>query len=176
MRFRPTPPAPPPDLLARFGEPEHVFGPNVRFRMASGVLGLVLMGMGLGSFVAGAALSRDQGSPGGLMLMFLGGGLMAVGAGATVLPWRGRPTWVVVCPRGLARARGDDWESIAWADVVRFDGADLARGVVAVRQCRIITADGTEWGFLADWVADYPTLVAVLRDRVNSRVLPGTGH
>ena len=47
MRLRPTPPAVPPELLARFGDPEHVFGPNVRFRVIAAVCGGVFVVMGV---------------------------------------------------------------------------------------------------------------------------------
>src|SRR5262245_34146864 len=73
MRLRPTPPAIPADLLDRFGEPEDVFGPNMRFRVASVLLGALLLLLGLGFFLSGVvargAQAPPRGSEGVLLLL-----------------------------------------------------------------------------------------------------------
>ncbi|HEV3436752.1 MAG TPA: hypothetical protein VG122_05295 [Gemmata sp.] len=56
-----------------------------------------------------------------------------------------------------------------WADVLRFEDASLSSGVGTSQQCRIITAAGVEWGFLANWVAQYGRLVEVLHQKVVER-------
>jgi hypothetical protein len=174
MRLRPMPPAIPADLLDRFGEPECVFGPNMRFRVASVLLGALLLLLGLGFFlygvVARVAQAPARGSEG--VLLLLGGGLMAVGAAAAVFPRSVPLNWVFVCPDGLVRTRGADWDAVAWADVSRFEDASLSGGAVATRQCRIVTTAGAEWGFLADGVAEYGRLAAVLRRKVEERPTP----
>src|SRR5262245_51727059 len=117
MRLRPTPPSLPSDLVNRFGQPEAVFGPNVRFRVASALLGALLVLLGLAYFVGGVAVMADRGQPGGPLYLLLGGGLMAVGGAAVALPWRAARTWVFVCPRGLVRTRASEWEAVGWDEV-----------------------------------------------------------
>jgi hypothetical protein len=170
MRLQPTPPSVPLDLVNQFGEPEDTFGPNLRFRVASTILGAVLVLLGLAFFVNGAAVVAGQGQPGGPLYLLLGGGLMAVGAAAVALPWRVARTWVFVCPRGLVRARGSEWDAVGWEEVARFEDATLADR--AVQQCRVVLKGGGEWGFLAEYVADYHRLGEVLRRKVDERDAP----
>jgi hypothetical protein len=75
--------------------------------------------------------------------------------------------WVFVCPHGLVRTRGDAWDGMEWAEMERFENAPLTHKGVTARQCRIVRKDGTEWGFLADYVADYRRLTEVLRQRAD---------
>jgi hypothetical protein len=165
MPFRPKPPQIPPDLLQQFGEPEHCFGPNMRFRLWSLILGVVLLLLGL-YFVVASMLPGDNIPLKGILDVKLSAGLLALGTAAIVLPWMLPLNWVIVCPRGLLRTRGKTWDSVAWTDVARFEGADLSGKVVTVRQCRIYTKAGIEWGFIADWIGDYERLVEVLRAKV----------
>lgn len=165
MRLRPVPPPLPANLLDRLGEPEDVFGPNWRFRTTSTLAGSALVLLGFVFCLAGAT-ARE--APGGQVYLLLSGGLMLCGSVAVLLPRRVPPTWVFVCSRGAARTRGADWEAVEWAEVVRFEDATLADGV-AVRQCRVVLAGGGEWGFLADYVADYRRLTDVLRRKVAER-------
>jgi hypothetical protein len=159
-------------LINRFGEPEEVFGPNRRFRAASAVLGAFLVLLGLVFFAAGGGAFQGAQPPGGLAYMWLGGGLMTVGVAAGVLPGRVPPTWVFVCSGGLVRARGAHWDDVDWAEVARFEDAALAGGAVAVRQCRIVLKGGGEWGFLADYIADYRRLADLLRRKVDEQDPP----
>jgi hypothetical protein len=171
MRLRPTPPAIPPDLLERYGEPEHVFGPNMRFRVASGLLGAFLFLLGLAflilGFAAQGAQKMDRGTS--KAWTFLALLLMTMGTAAIVLPRSVPLNWVFVCPRGLVRTLGADWNAVAWADVSRFEDASLSHRMVAIQQCRIITTAGEEWGFLANNVAGYERLAAILRQKVAER-------
>jgi hypothetical protein len=174
MQLRPTPPTIPPDLLDRYGEPEYVFGPNMRFRVTSVLLGALLFLLGLAFFLFGVAARVIQAPPRGSegVLLLLAAGLMAVGAGAVVFPRSVPLNWVFVCPGGLVCTRGADWDAVGWADVSRFEDMSLSGGAVTTRQCRIVTASGAEWGFLADWVAEYGQLAAVLRRKVEERSAP----
>jgi hypothetical protein len=173
MRHWRPPPTIPPDLLDRYGEPEHVFGPNMRFRVASFLLGGLLLLLGLAFSLFGVAARAAQGFRGSEgVLLLLGAGLMAVGAAAVLIPRSVPLNWVFVCPAGLVRIRGADWDAVGWADVSRFEDASFSVGAVTSRQCRIITAAGAEWGFQADWVAEYGRLVAVLRRKVEERPTP----
>jgi hypothetical protein len=61
---------------------------------------------------------------------------------------------------------------VSWADAARFEDATRAGDVVAVRQCRIVLTDGGEWHFLADYVAGYRRLAAVLRRTMDERDPP----
>ena len=168
MRLHPTPPSIPTDLLERFGEPEHVFGPNMRFRFASALMGVFLTTLGFAFFVWGMADVRDGPKDGtGRILCLLGGGLMTVGAAAFILPRRVPLNWVFVCPNGLIRARGDVWDNVDWLDIARFECANFSGTTVTIRQCKIVTTAGVEWGFISDWIADYNGLTEVLREKVD---------
>jgi hypothetical protein len=168
MGLRPTAPRLPADLLARFGEPEATFGPNMRFRAASAVLGIALVALGLAFFWVRVAWGAAQVPLGGL----LGAGLLVLRAAAILLPLRVPRNWVFICPRGLVRTRGADWDGVDWARVARFEDASLASGAALSRQCRLVLTGGTEWGFQADWVADYRRLAEVLRRKVEERRPP----
>lgn len=171
MRLRPKPPVIPPDLLDRYAEPERVFGPNMRFRIASILLGTLLLLLGVGFFLIGVTTrqARPQRDGSGGIMILLAGGLVAVGTAAIFFPMSMPLNWIYVCPKGLIRTRGTVWEAVDWADVLRFEDASFSRGAASFRQCRIITSAGTEWGFLANWVAEYGQLVAVLRQKVEKR-------
>jgi len=161
-----APPDLPPDLLNRLGPPEDVFGPNTRFLAQSTALGVLLVLMGFAGFVGGAAqyAERQTGAP---IYMYLGGALMAVGSAAVILPRKGPRTWVYVCPRGLARARGENWEAVGWDQVARFQDATIEGQTSGIRQCRVILTDGTEWGFIENHLADYRRLKGLLRAKVD---------
>src|SRR4051812_32276512 len=120
MRLRP-PPALPPDLLDRFGAPDEAFGPNMRFRVASVLLGALLLLLGLAFFVIGVLGPAARGPGAGGILRLLATGLIAVGGAAVVLPIRVPRNWVFVCPRGLVRTRGAEWDGLGWAEVARFE-------------------------------------------------------
>jgi hypothetical protein len=172
MQLRPKPPEIPSELLDKFGEPEHVFGPNMPFRIKSAVVGACVLILGFGFLLYGM-MAKLAGVPGAwdysLVYMLLGGGLMTVGAAAIILPWRVPLKWLFSCPQGLVRTSGDNWDAVEWADVARFQELDVSGRAVTIRQCRIITTSGTEWGFLADYVADYDRLKEVLRTKVVER-------
>jgi len=172
MRLRPTPPALPPELVARFGPPEDVFGPNLRFRFAAAVCGLVfvltgavlfLMGLGAG----GARLPLSDWISGKLAVPLVVLGAVVV-VGTRLVPMN----WVFVCSQGLVRTRGAAWQGIKWAEVDRFEDATLDHKGVTTRQCRLLLKDGTEWGFLADYVAEYRRLSEVLRRKIHERAAP----
>lgn len=163
MRLRPTPPAIPAEFLDRFGAPEHRFAPNVKFRVVAAVCGLIFLVMGVVFFALGVARLPL----GDLVSGKLTAPLIALGAivlvGARLVPVH----WVFVCPHGLIRRRGDAWEGLAWTEVERFEDATLGDKMVTARQCRIVTTAGAEWGFLADQVAEFDHLAAVLRRKVD---------
>ena len=166
-------PSLPSEFVDRFGAPEVVFGPNIRFRRQSTIVGAFLVLLGVISILCGLAALQVQWPPGGGLYLLLGGGLLAVGVVALVLPRQVPLSWVYVCPRGLVRIRGGVWEALGWADVLRFEEGSPANGrMVAIQQCRIITAEGAEWGFIADLIADYPRLVTALRRKIDDGVAP----
>ncbi|HSQ54782.1 MAG TPA: hypothetical protein VLM40_03475 [Gemmata sp.] len=174
MRGRLTPPVMPADLLGRTGAPEDVFGPNRRFRTASTLLGGGLMLLGIGLSLVWAAGIANGGPPGSSLYLLLGGGLIGIGAVAVVLPRQVPTTWVFICPRGLVRVRGADWEAVEWAEVVRVEDASLPAGET-IRQCRVLLVGGREWGFLAEYVADCGRLIEVLRRKMAELGLPELG-
>jgi hypothetical protein len=143
--FERNPPVVPPELLDRLGPPEDIFGPNLRFRTWSTLLGSFLTVLGFAFFVLGLA-----GPPASRVLSLLGGGLMAVGVAAVVLPRRVPPTWIYVCSRGIARARGDDWSFANWDEVIKVEDVSISKGAVTVRQFRLVLAGRDDWGFIAD--------------------------
>lgn len=167
MRLRPTPPVIPPELLARFGEPEHVFGPNVRFRILAAVCGTILVGMGILFFLIGVGAGGAKLPLGDWVSGRLAVPLVVLGAvvflGTRLVPLN----WVFVCPQGLVRTRGDAWDGMEWTEMERFENAPLTHKGVTARQCRVVRKDGTEWGFLADYVAGYRRLTEVLRQRAD---------
>lgn len=162
MQFRPTPPAIPAELLDRFGEPEHVFAPNIKFRAVTGVCGVVLLVVGV------TVLLLDKA---GVALADVVSGMLAVpmvALGAGVLVWGRRVPlhWVFVCPRGLLRRRGEIWDRVDWAEVERFEETTLTQKRVTFHQCRIVTTGGNEWGFMADQTAEYERLAGLLKRKV----------
>lgn len=161
------PQAVPQELVERFGEPEHAFGPNMRFRKQSIVLGSMLILIGAAFMIFGF-LDRDAqkfGRGGGAVMALLGGGLLLMGWVAVYFPLRMPRDWVYVCPRGLIRNLNHDWESLTWTDAVRFEDVSLPQ----IRQCQIVTADGSNWGFIADRIADYRRLTEVLGEKMKAK-------
>ena len=79
------------------------------------------------------------------------------------------------------RVCGDAWDGLEWAEMERFEKADFNHKGITARQCRIVKKDGTEWGFQADYVAEYRRLTEVLRQKVTalrdrlSEQIPSTG-
>jgi hypothetical protein len=159
------PPPLPPDLVARLGPSEELFGPNLRFRTQSTLLGGFLVVLGLVGFVFGglraAAHIRD-----GQIYLFFGMVLMAVGSAAVILPRRAPLRWTFICARGLAQSERDGWRTVEWTEVRRATGVSMTSGVATIRQFRLDLTDGTEMGFLGDYVADYRRLSDVLRAKV----------
>lgn len=162
------PPALPADLLDRFGEPEGVFGPNRRFVAASTAVGLGLAVLGPAFIALGVAAQLGR-LPGHEFYYFLGLVMAALGVLAVMVPRQPPSAWVFVCPRGVARVRGDDWEAVAWAEVVRFEDAARSHRGQAIRQCRLVLTGGGEWGFLADRVAEFGRLSEMLRRKTAGR-------
>lgn len=163
------PPAIPAELLNLYGQPEEVFRPNMQFRRLSALLGLILIGMGVAFFVWSYFDARDPNAPqngSNGIRQLLGGGLIVVGGAAFFLPFAVPRNWVIVCPNGLIRNRGEVWESVTWADIVRFDDATLSARAVTIRQCRIVTRSGPEWGIEANWTADFDRLCSVIRHKL----------
>lgn len=159
------PPTIPPDLLERFGEPEHVFGSNVQYRKQSVILGSLLLLVGA-TFLVFGFLDRDAqnfGKGGGALMAILASGLLAMGFVAVYYPLRAPRNWLFVCPRGLIRYLNRDWDTLPWSDAVRFEDVSLP----LVRQFKIVVANGPEWGFISYWFADYRRLTEVLREKVD---------
>jgi hypothetical protein len=164
MGLRSTPPAIPPELLNRYGEPEHVFGPNVRVRVlvtlfgaAFFILGIYFLGT---SFVKGNdALSKTVGRNFGSMLAVFG-------AAMVIITMRLKRNWVFVCSRGLVRTLGGAWEGVRWADVDRFEDATFSHKSITSQACRIVLTSGGTWGFMADHISQYPRLAEVLQQRL----------
>jgi hypothetical protein len=155
-------PSLPSDVQNRIGDTQDVFGPNRSFRRKSAVMGLALVV--LGAVFCGLWISGVR-AGGGNLYALLGGMLIVSGTFAIKAPRQVPLTWVFVGSQGLARVRGELWESVAWSEVKRVD--DLTRpGLVQIVQCRVLMHDGREWGFLSDIVADCPRLFEVLKTRV----------
>lgn len=176
MWLRSPPPAVPPEFVARLGDPDLVFGPNVRFRVASAACALVLVAVGVMLFLqglgpgrAGVPLAGWVGGKVGVPLVLLG---VVILIGGRLVPLN----WVFVCPGGVVRTRGKTWDALGWAEVERFEDASLGgpKGI-SIRQCRLVLKGGGEWGFLADNVAGYGRLAAELRERVAGRDSPRPG-
>jgi hypothetical protein len=158
------PPPPQIEIVAALGAPYAVFGPNLRFRRASMQMGTVILVLGV-SFLIWYLFQGILPAVGGFtdLLRWMAAGLLALGGAAVYIPLSMRNDWVYVCPGGLIRTRGVHWESVAWGEVVRFDDCTLSGNGVLIRQCRVITAAGKEWGFQADLVADFDRLASHLR-------------
>lgn len=169
MWLRPTAPTVPLELTSRLGEPELVFGPNVRFRVVAAVCGLIFVVMGAVFFLMGLAVGRAQLPLADWVSGKLTIPLMVLGViiliGTRLVPLN----WVFICPGGVIRTRGDAWDGIGWTEIERFEDATLGQKGVTLRQCRLVLADGSEWGFLADYVADYPRLAEVLARKVSEK-------
>jgi hypothetical protein len=165
MRLRPTPPTIPAEFTSRLSEPEQAFGPNLKFRAIAVICGLVCVIMGVVLFLVGLGAQVP-------LADWVGGKVATplVVFGAVILFGVRVPrNWVFVCPGGVIRKRGDLWESVCWDEVMRFEDASLGKTGVAIRQCRLLLADGNEWGFLADFVADYSRLAKTLAQRTGQR-------
>jgi hypothetical protein len=166
MGLRHTPPAITPELLDRFGEPEHVFGPNRRFRVLSAICGFVLVALGI-YFVLLEMKVVGRGVPlSDMVATMIAAPLLALGVAAIVLPRRMPASWVVVCPHGLLCTRFGELEGIPWADVDRFEDATIASHSVTFRQCRINLKGGDTRAFLETQIADYPRLAELLQQRL----------
>ena len=107
----PHPPIPT-DLLAEFGEPEQVFGPNQRFRLAMVAIGGASLIFGVLFTVArwNNLPVTDWFSPVIAVAMAVGGVVVIYGA------WMWPTSWVFVCPRGLVRKCGSRWEGRDWSE------------------------------------------------------------
>ena len=157
------------NLLHLYGQPENVFGPNMRFRRLSALLGSILIVLGFAFLVWNFIDARDPNSPGSSsngLRQLLGVGLVIAGSVALFLPFAVPLNWVFVCPNGLIRNRGEVWESVKWGDIIRFDDATLSSRGVQIRQCRIVTRSGPVWGILAIWTADFDRLCSVVGHKV----------
>jgi hypothetical protein len=167
MGLRPTRPSVPPELLARFGAPEHVFGPNLRFRVIATVLGGILLLLGVYFFLLQARI-LGRGVPlsdwvgerlaAGLLLfavLLIGGACLA------------QSTWIFVCPSGLLRTRQRDWDAVAWSDVARYEELPISSGFGSNRTCRIVLKSGETWRIVPDYTRDYHRLMEVLQQRLN---------
>jgi len=155
------PPTIPTELQAELGEVEYAFGPNVRVRVVAILCGLILAGMGalfVVMSIAGAPLTGRSETK--LMAFFLVAGV-AIIVGSRMLPM----DWVFVGNRGLVRKRGSAWDGIAWSDVDRFEDASLTHKGIAIRQCRIVLNDGSEWGFISENFAEYGRLKEILKEK-----------
>jgi hypothetical protein len=159
-------------LTSRFGAPELVFGPNLRFRVVAAVCGLICVVMGavlflMGRGAGGARLPLADWVSGKLVIPLVIVGVVVL-LGTRLVPLN----WVFVCPGGVVRTRGAAWDGIGWDEVERFEDATLGHEGIAIRQCRLVLAGGGEWGFLSDYIADYPRLVEALARKVSDRVSP----
>jgi len=163
MLFRRIPPDLPPDLADRFGPPEHVFGPNPRLRVVAGVCGLTVLAVAVIFYVLALLPPRDKASAGLAVALTAIAGFLLAGM------WVAPKNWVFVCPDGLIRTRGSKWDGIAWSEVLSFEDASLGHRGVSIRQCRLVLTDGTEWGFLADHVAEYGRLCEALGRKAAER-------
>jgi hypothetical protein len=97
-------------------------------------------------------------------------GLVVLGGFCIVAPRIVPANWVFVCPKGVVRTRGANREGVAWDEVTRFEDASLKSGITTIRQCRLVLKDGSEWGFIADWIGDCRKLAEVLRRKVEEEV------
>lgn len=163
-------PAIPADLLAEFGEPEQVFGPNRRTQIGFVVIGSLSVVFGCLVLVGRwyKLPAADWFSPVIAVAMVVCGTIVIYGA------WRLPTSWVFVCPRGLVRMRGRvTWESRDWSEAVRFEDATMGAKGVTIRQSRLVWNFGPEWGFIANSVADYDRLVETLRQKMSARTPEG---
>ncbi|MBS0203927.1 MAG: hypothetical protein JSS49_13565 [Planctomycetes bacterium] len=171
MWVRPRAPTVPPELTSRFGEPELVFGPNVRFRIGAAACGFIFVVVGaffylMGWGAGGAQLPLANWVSGKLAIPLVVLGVVIL-LGMRLVPLN----WVFVCPGGVIRTRGTAWDGIGWTEVERFEDATLVDKSIAIRKCRLVLSNGSEWGFLADYVAEYPQLATTLSRRVSERVV-----
>jgi hypothetical protein len=162
--MRRKPPEIPSELQTQFGEVEYAFGPNVRIRGAATLLGLIFTGIG----VLILMLKVAGGMPGGwgetkyLVVMLVFG--VAIIFGSRTMPMN----WVFVCDRGIVRTRGSAWDGVDWGSIERFEDASMTHKGLAIRQCRIVLKDGSEWGFIADNIAEYSRLGAMLKHKTDT--------
>jgi hypothetical protein len=159
------PPSIPAELLSQFGEPEDIFGPNFKVPIIAAVCGVILLITSLVFFLLGLA---------GVSVVGLARTTMAAAAPLAASGFfalqgiRHFPLhWLFVCPNGLVRRRENAWDTLSWADVERFEDATVRHKMVTVRQCRIVTTSGAEWGFLAHRWAEYDRLSEVLQRKID---------
>ena len=144
----------------------------MRFRIVSVVCGVVLIAMA----VVYALMSIGPNPvplAGGVsdMLTF---GLIVLGGFCIAAPRMVPVSWIFICPNGVVRGRGGNWRGVEWGQVTRFEDATMVDGKGTIRQCRLVLNDGSEWGFIADWIGDYRKLAEVLRRKVEEeeRITP----
>jgi hypothetical protein len=157
----------PSDLEAQFGEIEHAFSPNVRNRRLATLIGLMLTALGVTLLIlkVGDLMPGGWGENKFIAFMLVLGGAIIVGA--RLLPM----DWVFVCSRGLVRTRGSAWEGIEWSDIDRFEDASMTHRGIAIRQCRLMLKDGSEWGFIADNFAEYGRMTEMLRQKTGAKAV-----
>jgi hypothetical protein len=159
------PPAIPNELQTEFSDVEYAFGPKERIRGVATVCGMVLAGMGaLFVFMGIAGKPLIGRSENFIMVFFLVCGV-AIIVGARMLAMN----WVFVCSRGLVRTRGSAWDGIAWSDINRFEDASMTHRGIAIRQCRLVLNDGSEWGFISENFAEYGRLTEMLKEKTAAK-------
>jgi hypothetical protein len=161
----------PVEVLDQLGEPEHVFGPNVRLLILGTVCGAALIVVGiylllLAGSVAGGRLPLNNWL-GGRVAGPSGIGLIVFGV-FFIVGMRMWPTgWLFVCPRGLARSRGNAWSILLWTEIDRLEDATITSEFgISHRQSRLVLKDGGEWGFIADSIDRYVRLLHVLKSKL----------
>ncbi len=151
-------------MLDQFGEPEHVFGPNLRFRVVAAICAISIVGAGVFFFLLGAAGNRlllaDWVSGKLAVPMVTVGTVVLIGTRLVPL------NWIFVCPKGVIRTRDAAWDGISWTDVDRFEDTTGTYKAVTTRQYRLLLKGGGEWGFLADYISEYDSLIQALQQKV----------
>lgn len=157
-------------LREEFGDPRFQFGPNRRFRRLSIMMGSVLLLLGGVFFVSSILFREDINAGGSFMFFMLGGGLWLIGFVATLVPLLMPKNWLFVCRGGLIRRLGKSWQSLRWDEIARFQDLSFSNSLVSTKQCRIVTTSGQEWGWISEYIDDYPKLVQVLKGCVEGEL------
>ena len=174
MSKKSHPPVVPTELIEEYGPARFVFGPNLRFPRKSFWVGLCLISLGVGFFGLAIYLREAGnvlGAGGTVIYLALSAGLLAIGCLAASLPTLMPTNWLFVCPRGLIRKLGGQWQGLFWDEIARFQDMSTTQRAITINQCRILTTDGREWGWIAEYVSDYPKLVEVLRASVEGELV-----